>query len=824
MGDYSRACVVDFNGGRLSVSADASRLQSPQPALLGLTEAEVAERVKRGETNDVKEASSRTYGHIIRGNVFTRFNAILGTLFVVIIIFGSPRDALFGFVLVVNTLIGIVQEVRAKWTLDRLSLISEAKARVMRDGETVEIPVGQVVLDDVLLLHTGDQVVADGEVIESAALEIDESLLTGESVPMVKQPGDEVKSGSFTVAGAGHFRATKVGADAYARKLAAEAKQFQLVDSELRDSINMILRYITWVMLPVGILLLASQLKVYGTFHRAATGTVAGLVGMVPEGLVLLVSIAFAVSVVSLGRKNVLVQELPAVEGLARVDVVCLDKTGTLTEGKLEFSKFEELGGGPADHQSLADVLGAFGSDTASKSSTLEAIAQSFPAPPGWEIAARVPFSSLRKWSAESFGDKGWWVLGAPEVLFDRAGATEDLKAKVNAVAETGLRVLLLARADGEVEGETLPERLEPAALLIFEEQVREDAQETLQYFVEQGVTIKVISGDNPVTVGAVAGRAGVPDIGKPTDARGLPDGQEELADIMETTTVFGRVTPDQKEAMVEALQSRGHVVAMTGDGVNDVLALKKADIGIAMGSGSPATRGVAQIVLLDGRFSTMPSVVAEGRRVIGNMERVANLFLTKTVYATLLSIAIGLAGWAFIFLPRHLTLVSGLTIGAPAFVLSFAPNKQRYRPGFVKRVMRFTIPAGVVVALAAFSAAALSHVYPWINLPESRTTATLVLCIMGLWILGVLCKPWTWWKEGLVATMAVGLVIILSVPWLRDFFALDLPQWTIIIQTAVISAAGIVLLELAWRVAGWRVHPHGSRLKTEVDGEVDGA
>src|SRR5450759_2073639 len=419
MGDYSRACVVDFNGGRLSVSADASRLQSPQPALLGLTEAEVAERVKRGETNDVKEASSRTYGHIIRGNVFTRFNAILGTLFVVIIIFGSPRDALFGFVLVVNTLIGIVQEVRAKWTLDRLSLISEAKARVMRDGETVEIPVGQVVLDDVLLLHTGD----------------------------------EVKSGSFTVAGAGHFRATKVGADAYARKLAAEAKQFQLVDSELRDSINMILRYITWVMLPVGILLLASQLKVYGTFHRAATGTVAGLVGMVPEGLVLLVSIDFAVSVVSLGRKNVLVQELPAVEGLARVDVVCLDKTGTLTEGKLEFSKFEGLGGGPADHQSLADVLGAFGSDTASKSSTLEAIAQSFPAPPGWEIAARVPFSSLRKWSAESFGDKGWWVLGAPEVLFDRAGATEDLKAKVNAVAETGLRVLLLARADGKVEG-----------------------------------------------------------------------------------------------------------------------------------------------------------------------------------------------------------------------------------------------------------------------------------------------------------------------------------------------------------------------------------
>jgi cation-transporting ATPase E len=795
------------------VSTDVQNRDSAEPQVLGLTQAEVDERVQRGQTNAVKVASSRTYAHIIRGNVFTRFNAILGSLFMVIIIFGSPRDALFGAVLVVNTLIGIVQEVRAKWTLDRLSVISEAKAHVLRDGKTVEVPIGHVVLDDVLELHTGDQVVADGEVLDSSGLEIDESLLTGESVPVVKKPGDQVMSGSFTVAGTGHFKADKVGADAYARKLAAEAKEFQLVDSELRDSVNMILRYITWVMLPAGILLLASQLKVYGTFSKAATGTVAGLVGMVPEGLVLLVSVAFAVSVVSLGRKNVLVQELPAVEGLARVDVVCLDKTGTLTEGKLVFSKLEELDGSPADHERLAQVLGAFGSDKASKSSTLEAIAESFPAPPGWEITGRVPFSSLRKWSADSFGEQGLWVLGAPEVLFDRTGAP-DLADKVNAVAAGGLRVLLLARAGGEIQGETLPDSLEPAALLVFEERVRADAQETLHYFTEQGVTIKVISGDNPVTVGAVAERAGVPDIGEPMDARKLPVDIAELAGVLEETTVFGRVTPDQKEAMVEALQSKGHVVAMTGDGVNDVLALKKADIGIAMGSGSPATKGVAQLVLLDGRFSTLPSVVAEGRRVIGNMERVANLFLTKTVYATLLSIAIGLAGWAFIFLPRHLTLVSGLTIGAPAFILSFAPNKARYRPGFVKRVMRFTIPAGIVAALAAFSAAVLSHIYPWINLQESRTTATLVLCILGLWILGVLCKPWTWWKEGLVATMVLGLVVILAVPWLRDFFALDLPQFTIIVQTAAISAAGIVLMELAWGVTGWRTRAQRAKLR----------
>ena len=798
---------LPVDGGRLTESpvSESRNNAQPETEVSGLTSAEVAERVRRRQTNAVRQATSRTYGHIIRGNVFTRFNGILGTLFVIILVFGSPRDALFGGVLVVNTLIGIVQEVRAKWTLDRLSLISEAKARVLRDGNVVEVPVGQVVLDDVIEIHTGDQVIADCVVLDSSGLEIDESLLTGESVPMDKKAGEEVLSGSFAVAGRGLVRADKVGEDAYARKLASQARQFQLVQSELRDSINIILKYITWVMYPVAILLLAAQLKVFGTFGRAVPGTVAGLVGMVPEGLVLLVSIAFAVSVVTLGRRNVLVQELPAVEGLARVDVICLDKTGTLTEGDLAFSKLEPVEGGPVDHEGLTKVLGAFGSDKASRSSTLEAIAESFSAPVDWQITGRVPFSSLRKWSAETFGEHGSWVMGAPEVLFDSVTSSTQLNSRVSELATTGLRVLLLAKAPGDFGGDTLPQGLEPAALLLFEERVRPDAQETLRYFTEQAVTIKVISGDNPVTVAAVAKRTGVPDIGRPVDARDLPDDEEELARVMEENTVFGRVTPAQKEAMIGALQSKGHVVAMTGDGVNDVLALKKANIGVAMGSGSPASRAVAQLVLLDGRFSTLPGVVSEGRRVIGNMERVANLFLTKTVYATLLSIAIGIAGWAFIFLPRHLTLVSGLTIGVPAFVLSFAPNKARYRPGFVYRVLRFTIPAGIVMALAAFSAAALAHVYPWIKQAEARTTATLVLVILGLWVLGVLCRPWTWWKEGLVATMVAGLVIILAVPYLRTFFLLDLPQVGILLQTAAISGAGIILLEIGWGFSGWR-------------------
>ena len=767
----------------------------------GLSTPEVEDRVARGQTNMVKEVTSRSYWHIIRANVFTRFNAILGTLFVIILIFGQLRDGLFGLVILVNTLIGIIQEVRAKRTLDRLSLISAPKTRVVRDSQVIEVPMDEVVLDDVIELRTGDQVVADGLVLDSQGLEIDESMLTGEAEPVDKEPGDEVMSGSFVVAGSGRFRATKVGADSYARKLASQARRFQVVSSELMDGINKILRVITYVMIPAGTFLFVSQLRVFGSFGKAVPGTVAGLVGMVPEGLILLTSVAFAVSVVTLGRRNVLVQELPAVEGLARVDVVCLDKTGTLTEGKLVFNRLEVLD----SEGELPEVLGAFGADSASHSTTLDAISDAFPPPDGWSITGRVPFSSIRKWSAESFGDKGTWVLGAPEVLLEKASGAESLRSKVDELAGSGMRVLMLTRAKGEIEAEALPGDLEPAALLLFEEQMRSDAGETLKYFTDQGVTIKVISGDNPDTVATVADRAGVPDVGDPVDARKLPEAPDELARVMDERTVFGRVTPGQKESMVDALQSMGHVVAMTGDGVNDVLALKKADIGIAMGSGSPASRSVAQLVLLDGKFATLPGVVAEGRRVIGNIERVANLFLTKTVYATLLSFIIGLVGWAFIFLPRHLTLISALTIGIPAFFLALAPNKARYRPGFVKRVLRFAVPAGIVAALAAFAAGALSRVYSWISLSESRTAAVIVIAIIGLWVLGVLARPFNLWKALLVTAMAAGFLLALLVPFVRDFLALDLPSWSVFAQTLGIAAVAVVLIEIAWRFTGWR-------------------
>jgi cation-transporting ATPase E len=767
----------------------------------GLTAAEVASRVERGLVNDTGERTSRSLAEIIRANVFTRFNALLGALFVVILFVGHVQDSLFGIVLVVNTLIGIVQEVRAKRTLDRLAVLNAPRARVVRDGEIQDIAVEQVVLDDLLELRTGDQVPADGIVRTSRGLELDESLLTGESDPVAKQPGDEALSGSIVVAGAGRMQATRVGADAYARRLAEEARRFTVVRSELVDAINKILKWITWAIVPTAGVLALSQFRGKSGWREATGGTVAGVVGMVPEGLVLLTSIAFTLAAVSLARRRVLVQELPAVEGLARVDVVCLDKTGTLTEGDVEFDTIEPLPG--ADGTSGLDpapALGALGADP-NRNATLAAIAAAFPPPdPPWVPTAAVAFSSSRKWSAASFEGHGSWVIGAPEMVLAGVAPTDPVRARADELAASGRRVLVLAHSDSPLEGEKLPKPLTPVCLVLLEEKIRPDAPDTLRYFTEQGVTLKVISGDNPRTVGAVAQRVGLPGADEPFDARELPEDREQLADVMESHSVFGRVTPHQKRAIVAALQSRGHVVAMTGDGVNDALALKDADIGIAMGSGAAATRAVAQLVLLDSQFATMPGVVAEGRRVIANVERVANLFLTKTVYAMMLAVAIGIARWPFPFLPRHLTVVSTLTIGVPAFFLSLAPNSRRYTPGFIRRVLRFAFPTGFVAAAAAFSAYWLARANS-VQLVEARTIATLVLMVYGLWVLLILARPLNWWRTLLVGAMALAFVVALAVPFLREFYALPLPSVDVVVEALIIALGAIVVLEVILRI-----------------------
>jgi cation-transporting ATPase E len=762
----------------------------------GLTDVEVRDRTERGLTNESRERTSRTYGEIIRANVFTRFNAILGVMLVVILSVGEIQDATFGVILVANSLIGIVQEVRAKHQLDALAVTVAPRLHVARDGTTTEIPVEAIVLDELCELRTGDQVPVDGVVRSVAGLEIDESLLTGESDAVAKDPGDEVLSGSFVVAGMGRFQATRVGDDAYARQLAAEARRFTLVKSELVAGINTLLRYIQYALFPVAGLLLWRQLDTREV-EGALTSVVAGVVGMVPEGLVLLTSLAFGIATVTLARRNVLVQELPAVEVLARVDVVCLDKTGTLTEGDVVFDRLEGIG---HDLDDAAGALGALAADE-NRNATLGAVAQAFD-DPGWERVSVVPFSSARKWSAASFTNHGSWIFGAPEMVLASFASEHAARSRADELAAAGNRVLVLASCAGELEREVLPEELEPIALVLLAEKVRPDAADTLAYFADQGVSLKVISGDNPRTVGSVARTVGLAGADDVIDARDLPEDEAELAEVLEQHSVFGRVTPQQKRAMVGALQSKGHVVAMTGDGVNDALALKDADIGVAMGSGAAATRAVAQLVLLDGRFATMPGVVAEGRRVIANIERSANLFVTKTVYAILLAVAVVVTGWRYPFLPRHLTIVSTFTIGIPGFFLALAPNRRRYLPGFLERVVRFCVPAGLVAGTASLVTYAIARYEEHLSLRESRTTTTLVLVAVGLWVLVILARPFTLWKAFLVGSMVGAVALVLVIEPLRDFYALELPDWRIVAEAGLIAGAAILVLEVGWRAS----------------------
>ncbi|MFM8304497.1 MAG: HAD-IC family P-type ATPase [Actinomycetota bacterium] len=783
-----------------------TRFGTPRPAVTtaatGLTAAEVRDRVARGLTNDAGDHTSRTYGEIVRANVFTRFNAILGSMLVIVVAVGSFQDALFGIILVVNSLIGIVQEVRAKRTLDHLAVLAAPHARVTRDGVERECAVEEVVLDDVVELRTGDQVPADGIVTVSVGLEIDESLLTGESDAIDKNPGDEVLSGSFVAAGAGRFQATRVGADAYARRIATEARRFALTRSELVDGINTLLRYIQFALFPVAAVLLWRQLTKTST-DNALLSLVAAVVGMIPEGLVLLTSLAFGIAAVTLARRKVLVQELPAVEGLARVDVVCLDKTGTLTEGDVAFDRIEVLEDGGSDRASPgaleAAALAALADDP-NANATLHAIGLAFPPVAGWTRTATVPFSSARKWSAAAFAGQGSWVIGAPEMVCPDPGTPA--RRRADTLAAEGRRVLLLAHADAPLADEVLPAGIRLRALVLLEERIRPDAADTLRYFTDQGVALKVISGDNPRTVGAVAARVGMAGADAPYDARDLPEDPVALAEVVETHSVFGRVTPQQKRAMVGALQAQGHVVAMTGDGVNDALALKDADIGVAMGSGAAATRAVAQLVLLDGRFATMPGVVAEGRRVIANIERSANLFVTKTAYAILIAVFVAIAGWKYPYLPRQLTIVSTFTIGIPGFFLALAPNKRRYVPGFLERVLRFTVPAGAVASVAALVAFGIAYYGEDLVLREARTCATLALCAVGLWVLVCLARPFNWWRTLLVAVMVGSVAVILAVPWLRDFYALKVPSGVMLAEMVTICILAAVAIEIVWQAS----------------------
>ena len=807
----------------------------PKVEVSGLSTEEVAQAVSRGDVNITSKQTSRSLMDIVRANVFTLFNAIIFTAMVVVLATGSWKDAVFGAVILVNTGIGIVTELKAKRTLDRLSILIAARAMVRRGGENIEIAHKDIVLGDILWLRAGEQVPADVEVLESWGLEMDESMLTGESATVRKTKGDDVYSGSTAVSGMALTRVTAVGEHSYAAKLAAQAKVYTKTISDLSRGINTILKYMTMVVVPLCVLLVWSQMHKVGGFveawqtgawRGAVVSAVAGVVGMIPEGLVLLTSLNFAVAAMRLARKQTLVQELESVETLARVDCLNLDKTGTITDGGIAFVGVENLDNSGAEislqtnlqtNQALFDL-----SNEENPNATGVAIMEGLGSKgvaASQHVSNRLPFSSARKWSAvqyaKSSGEHETWYMGAPEVLLSAINYanSNELLAKVNSYAELGERVLLLVKVSSDsssVSGVTETDKTfgdspticanaQPVALVRCSERIRNDARKTLKWFREQGVRCRVISGDNPTTVAAVAAKVGLTGDRKPVamDARKLPEDINELAKVLENVDVLGRVLPHQKKAIVQALHTQGHVVAMTGDGVNDTLALKEADLGVAMGNAAPAAKAVAQVVLVDSRFSHLPDVVARGRQVMANMERVAGLFLVKTVYSALISAGVVLLALHFPYLPRHITYIGSLTIGIPAFLLALAPNTRRYIPGFLKRVVRFAVPSGFAIALSVLATAVIAPRVLGLNLDKTvenslkasrfivsnvqalattRSICSVIVFVLGILVLASVAKPLRSWRGIMVALFAAAGVVGAFIPFTAKFFELHVP------------------------------------------------
>ena len=899
--------MVETNGMGAAASEAPSLPHVEGPGLAGLTADEAAALTAQGKANAVKDPTSRSYADIVRANVFTLFNGIILAAMVMVLLTGSWRDSVFGFVIIINTGIGIITEIRAKRTLDRLSILVASNTMVRRGGHDVEVPHDGIVLGDLMWVRAGEQVSADGRVERTWGLELDESMLTGESHTVRKQEGDEVLSGATAVSGLALVRVTAVGERSYAARLTAKAKVYRKTVSDLSRGINTILKFMTFLVVPLCALLTWSQIRAVGGWSSAlATGewrqavvsAVAGVVGMIPEGLVLLTSLNFAVAAMRLARHHTLVQELESVETLARVDALNLDKTGTITDGGIAFDRIVPLGGASpvglggasspvvlSERSEPKDLppkdLPHLGSASSRDSGITQALydladdgnpngtgravlaglsAQGFG--PG-EVAARVPFSSERKWSAivkpavpssTAQGGEGApssvvlsagrspepkdltiWYLGAPEVILASlaidAGARASILAQVNAHAADGARVLLIAcaRLDGGADrvcsfsnDPRLDPHATPVALVLCAERIRPDAERTLAWFREQGVRCRVISGDNPVTVGAIARRVKLTGERKPVamDARDLPDDIDELARTLEGVDVLGRVLPDQKKAIVQALHAQGHVVAMTGDGVNDALAIKEADLGIAMGNAASATKSVAQVVLVDSKFSHLPEVMARGRQVMANMERVAGLFLVKTVYSALISLGVVLTAIPFPYLPRHITYIGALTIGMPAFILALAPNTRRYVPGFLRRVVRFAVPGGVAIGLSVLASSwLLPGVMGWdvdadADLAQLRAVNAILVFALSVAVLARVSRPLNTWRGWLVAAFGSAGVIGLFIPFVAGFFALQVPTGRVLVATLVALGASAAVFALC-HAAVWAITRIGAHCPT---------
>lgn len=800
----------------------------------GLTSEQVAERTSAGLVNTQNNATSRSTATIIRTHLFTMFNLVLGLCGLAVILVGSWLDTLFLLAAIANVVIGFTQEFSAKRQLDRIALLRRDPATALRDGKLVPVALDELVLDDVVLLKRGDQVPADAVVLTSDGLDLDESLLTGENDPVGKVPGDGVLSASSVIGGSGKVRLTAVGATSRAAKITAEARQFTTIHSELRAGMERVVTWITWALVPIIAIVLNGQMQAAGGWQLALDSgawrdalitSVSSVASMIPQGLALMTTISFAVASVKLARTEVLIQEQPAVEVLARVDTVCFDKTGTLTEGGVRFDSVRSLTGqvlwAETGHQDAADsrvkdgwaaALGWLGADqsanptaAALKEPFAEAAGTAAPAGASTPAATGVlPFSSALRFSGVELAASGAWLLGAPEALLPTDSPARELAGDL---AESGLRVLVLAHAPAltrEPSGKVatrVPAGLEPQVLVIFREQVRSEAPETLAYFRSQGIDLKVFSGDNPRTVAAAAQAAGMDVTAGAVDASALPESGPELVDAARTHAVFGRVSPEQKKNMVLGLREAGHVVAMTGDGINDALALKHADLGIAMGNAAPATKAVSRLVLLDGRFDRLPGVLAEGRKIIANIERVTNLFLTKTAFAILLGLTLGVLCWNFPFLPRQYSTADLLIVGGPAFFLTMLPNTRRYVSGFLGRALHYALPAAIIITAVLVFVNGYGHSLAGVTRSEIQTATFIALVLMGIYNITTVVRPVRGVRLAIVAAMYAGLALVLLLPpslWYHQFI---IPSGAYLLATLASAFLGCLAIEINLRL-----------------------
>ena len=768
---------------------------------LGLTRDQVEARLSAGWSNDPGESPSKSERQIIQENCLTFFNLIFLILAVLLVIAGSYKNMMFLVIAIANTAIGTFQEIRSKRAVDRLTLVAEQPVKAIRDGVRTEVRPSRLVRDDIIELSAGDQICADA-VVRSGEMQVNESLITGEADAIVKGPGDTLKSGSFVVAGRARAQLTQVGPDAYAAKLSAGAKKnVHATESEMMRSLDRLIRVVGFALIPVGCVLFYRQFQMLGMdFQTSTESTVAALIGMIPEGLYLLTSVAMAVSAMKLAQQKVLVQDMNCIETLARVDVLCVDKTGTITEPKMEVQDVIPLDPQKNSPEQLEAVLAALYSGVEPENDTGRAMAEVFARKTDWQCLSRIPFNSQTKWSAAVFAGQGAFVVGAPEFIL--GPRYESIRQTVEPWSSLGCRVLLVAQYDGAPGQNTPldPDRVRPMALALLSNRIRTTAPATFRFFAQEGVSIRVISGDNPVTVSEVARRAGIEGADRYVDASTLKS-DADFTRAARDCIVFGRVTPDNKKKLIQALKKAGHTVAMTGDGVNDVLALREADCGIAMASGSQAASQVAQLVLLKSDFAAMQGVVGEGRRVINNIQRAAALFLVKNIFSLLLALISMFATFPYPIMPLHLSMISGLTIGAPSFFLALESNHERIKGRFMAGVLRKAFPGGLTNLIVVLMAVGFVLVF---DLPTEQlyTVSAALMSLTGLLVLYQVCKPFTVQRRILWGLMAAACAFcFLFLGSMFEFVKLDLEM--IIVLAAVFLMTPTVFFALQ-RIFDW--------------------